>query len=389
MQNNYPVYITECPDYDEAKLTDMLRRSFDALGIDKALLGGRRVLIKPNLVLAKAPDHGATTHPAFVSAVARVALELGAASVTVADSPGGPYNAQTFSNTARTCGITDAVSKLSSEFGNVKLNDDFSYSQVYFDGRKLKTAHLIAPFMECDAVIDLCKLKTHTLTKMSCATKNLFGLIPGVEKFEMHSNFPRVEDFSEMLVDLAEYVTREKTFIAVCDAVVSMEGNGPSYGTPKKTGYALVSRSPFALDVAAEHMMKADGDVIYLNKAAERGLVARSLDGAEVLGAECPVFDFIPPDTDAGKFLKNLPDIFGGRLAGFFETKPHVDKKKCIGCGVCVRSCPKHTIVLTGKKGHKKAKIERKSCIKCFCCGELCPHGAVDAKQNPLIKLIH
>lgn len=384
MSNNSPVFVSPCEDYGEEKLKNIMKTAFEAVGVNRSLIEGKRVLIKPNLVLAKKPEHGATTHPAFIKAAAEVLHELGAASITAADSPGGPFNPQSLSIVYKTCGIAPLESDI------LKINGDFGYKSVHTNGVKLKNLHVINAFLECDVVVDMCKLKTHTLTQMSCATKNLFGIIPGVEKFEMHSNFPRIEDFSEMLLDLAEYVTREKEFVAVCDAVVSMEGNGPSYGTPKKTGLLLASRSPFSLDVVAEHIIGSDGSVPYLDCAARRGLVSRQAEEIPVVGMEnYPIFDFRKPDTDSGKFLKKLPDLFGGRLAAFFETKPAVNKKKCVGCGVCARSCPRHTIEIITKKGKKMAKINRENCIKCYCCGELCPIGAVDAKQNALIKLIH
>ncbi len=380
MINNLPVYLAKCPDYDEARLTELIRNAFRELGIDEKTIGGKKVLIKPNLVLAKAPDHAATTHPSVIKAAAIVLNELGVESIIAADSPGGPYNSASISTVYKTCGLND----IGLDF--LKLNSDCSFETVHTDGVKLKTLHMIKPFIECDVIVDICKLKTHTLTGMSCATKNLFGLIPGVEKFEMHSNFPHIEDFSEMLVDLNALVLREKEFIAICDAVVGMEGNGPSYGTPKKAGLLMLSRSQFSMDIIAEHILGCDGNVLHLDVAANRELVARSWSEIPLLGeAECPVLNFKRPDTDAGKFLRNLPNIFGGRLAAFFETKPHVNKKKCVGCGVCARSCPRHTITIE----KKKAVIHRENCIKCYCCGELCPIGAVDAKQNPLIKLIH
>ena len=70
------------------------------------------------------------------------------------------------------------------------------------------------------------------------------------------------------------------------------------------------------------------------------------------------------------------------------EVHPVVDRKKCVGCGRCAASCPRKTIKMTDRHG-KKAKIDRKNCIKCYCCQELCPVGAVKAKRNPILKMIH
>ena len=90
------------------------------------------------------------------------------------------------------------------------------------------------------------------------------------------------------------------------------------------------------------------------------------------------------PDTQKFNVLRSLPDHFGGKAAKFFEPKPQKDKKKCIGCGVCAKSCPKHTIEIK----NKKAKINYKQCIRCYCCQELCPINSVKIKQNFIIKII-
>lgn len=388
--NSSPVFVRRCEDYNEEKLYLIFKESFGALGIDKSMFEGKNVLLKPNLVMAKQPDAAATTHPAFARVTAQLVREMGAASVVLADSPGGPYNEAYVSVVYNTCGM-----KLAAKDGAFVLNDDFNFSEAHTNGVKLKTMNVIDAFRKADVIVDLCRLKTHSLTGMSCAMKNLFGLIPGVEKFQMHSNFPEIGNFSEMLVDLAQYVTETKPFLAICDAVISMEGNGPSHGIPKKTGMVLVSRSPFCLDVIGERMIfGAKGDntanIRHLDIAAGRGIMPRKWRDIEVVGdADYPVFEFAPPDTDAGYLLRNLPNFFGGRLVQIFSARPAINEKKCVGCGRCKDSCPKKTIEIVKKRGKKLAAIHRENCIKCYCCQELCPIGAVDTKQNFLIKLIH
>ena len=378
-----PVFLAEARSYDIPVLARVFQDAFDALALPDGFFRGKRVLFKPNLVLAKKPDQGATTHPAFLSALAEAVFARGAASVTLADSPGGPYSAAALGYVYRVCGMKEADPR-------IRLNDDFTFQNVTMTGERLRSVRLLTVFREADVIVDVCKLKSHSLTGMSCAVKNFFGLIPGTEKFEMHNAFPALPDFSEMLTDLCSYVVSSKPTLAVCDGILSMEGNGPTHGTPKKTDCLLVSESPFALDIVAEHMMRRDGEVLYLDAAARRGLCPREWRDIPLRGLpEPPTFDFRRPDADAGHFLRNLPNFMGGRFVKLFEPRPEVIPSKCVGCGKCAASCPRRTIGMTKRRGKQVARIRREACIKCYCCQELCPIGAVGIRQNPLIKLIH
>ena len=376
-----PVFIAKCDSYDPDTLDSVINSAFDSIGIGPEELAGKKVMIKPNLILGKKPELAVTTHPNFLEACAKAAKLRGAEKVTVAESPGGPYNAISFSAVCKACGIASSPW--------YDLNSDFGFSQVATEGRILKNSTFITPFFESDVIIDLCKLKTHSLTKMTCASKNLFGLVPGVDKFGFHATFPDMKDFSAMLADLANYVCSRKKVIAVCDAILSHEGNGPSQGSPRFTGYVLASRSVFSLDVVAEHMLKMDGEVLYLDAARELGLTKRQFDDIEIIGSEpVPCFDFKRPDSDSLSTIKNLSSIMDGKFIKLMEVRPKVNRSKCVGCGKCAASCPRKTIKMTGRK-KKKAKIIHKNCIKCYYCQELCPAGAVFAKRNPILRVIH
>jgi len=56
---------------------------------------------------------------------------------------------------------------------------------------------------------------------------------------------------------------------------------------------------------------------------------------------------------------------------------PIVDRKKCIGCGTCVKFCPEACIILK----EKKAVIDYKFCKGCGVCAEVCPVKAIAMKK--------
>ncbi len=358
-----------------------------AAGVTREMLENKKIAIKPNLVISKKPENGATTHPVFMRCAISALKMFGAEGMEliVAESPGGPYTPATIKSHYTVCGIDENC--------GAPLNYATDAEIMMFpEGITCKRFNVISPIAQADVILNLCKLKTHSLTKISCAQKNYFGVIPGVEKFEMHAAYSRQEDFRSMLCDLSEMLRKNKTLINLCDGILGMEGNGPTGGTPRHYGVVLSSLSPYCLDLAAEKILGFDGTAPMVTLAKERGLCPLTADELTVVGDildELRVHDVIPPDSQRKTFLNQLPELFGGKLAGFFSPKPYINKNKCVGCGECARSCPMHTIELAQKNGKKQAKINRSKCILCYCCQELCPVVAVDVKQNALIKLVH
>ena len=379
------VALTRCTSYAEEEVSRCLRRMLADLGCTGADFAGKRICLKPNLVMAKKPDTAATTHPVVLAALAKLLLELGASEIVVADSPGGPFVSASVNVVYRVCGLEPLGA-----IPGVRLNDAYTFREETLSaGRTLKSCSFLDAVLDCDMLINVCKLKTHGLTGLSCAVKNLFGMVPGVEKFAMHATYPKIEDFSDMLVDITEFARTGREYLAVCDGILGMEGNGPTHGEPVEAGVLMASRSPYALDVLAEHIIGCHVPVVHLDKAAERGLVCRDWREITALGDEVPGLRFAPPEASSSRFLKNLSGIMGGKLAEAFAAKPRIDNKTCVGCGVCERSCPAHAIRTENTGTGKRAVIAYGGCIKCYCCQELCPHGAVRIGKNPLIRWIH
>ncbi len=371
--------------YDETKITDILREQMETLGYDDAFFSGKKVVIKPNLVMKKAPDAAATTHPAVLSALLTVLREKGVTPL-IAESPGGLFNRQRLEGVYRTCGIAEVC-----ERHGVPMNYDTDAVYMSFpSGKTVKSFHVIRPIAEADVVIDLCKLKSHGLTKMSAAIKNFFGVIPGIEKFEMHASFPDYKEFGSMICDLCGMLCEEKEVIAITDAIVGMEGDGPTAGTPRKIGALLMSPNPFASDIVGETILGFEKTVPIVREAASRGLCPEDISGITLLGDDVKplmISDFVEPETAENRATSALSFFSSGKWGRFFMPRPKAMPDKCRGCGECVASCPQHTIELTEKNGKKLAKIRHANCIRCYCCQELCPFAAIQIKKNLIIKI--
>lgn len=359
--------------YDEQAVFDAVSSSFDTLGIDRDLKSGMKVVIKPNLIMAKRPKFPATTHPAVINAVGRYLYEHGIEDITVAESSGGLYNAEHMKNVYRVCGLKEL-------YPYIRLNMDFTSQTVNCsDGFANHTFNVITPITEADYIINVCKLKTHSMTGYSGGIKNLFGVIPGLEKPQLHYRWLALEDFSNMLLELAMTINPDVTVI---DAIDAMEGNGPTGGSSHPLNMIMAARDFYTQDYFAAKLMGIEPtDIVMIRQAVERGLAKP--DGINLTGDEIPsgLTSFVRPDTQKLDFSMNMPAFLAkpvtAVMSHFLKSYPKVNPDICIGCGKCAESCPPHII----KIKNKKAQFTKKGCISCFCCQEMCPVRAISVKK--------
>lgn len=376
------VCVAPCEDYDLDRLDAIVEEQCEALGLSDYITEGCRVVIKPNLVIKRRPEEASTTHPALVAAVIRAAKRRGAGSVIIAESSGGLYNKAAMSAIYATCGIAEVCERegaeLNFDFGSVPVNHPEALLSHHFG--------IITPVVNADVLINIGKLKTHCMTGLSGASKNLFGCMPGLSKPEMHCQYPDKSDFAQMLVDLCTLVRPQLSFL---DAIDCMEGDGPTGGQKRHVGAVLAGRNPFAVDVTACALINLKPESIYmLRHAAERGLGPASLDGVELLGSleGLVVSDFKKPRSRNTDFLDFLPSFLrplARRSESILSPRPAINKNKCVGCGKCAESCPQHTITIA----NKRAEIDYKNCIRCYCCHEMCPIRAIDVKRKSVFKI--
>ena len=375
---NYDVAVVRCKTYNVEAVKPALEEALNAVNGLDFVMPGMKIIIKPNLVSFKKPDAAATTHPALLEALVEMLLARGA-DVTIGDSPGGPHSLPLLNRVYAATGM-DRVEKL-----GAKLNRNMNEKNVDFlEGKVLKNFTYTEYLDEADAIIDFCKLKSHGMLGMSAAVKNLFGTIPGLKKPEVHYKFQNDAEFADMLVDLNEYF---KPRLAICDAVVGMEGNGPTAGTPRQIGAIIASKSTYYADVVGAELigMNIDG-LPTLQAAYERGFAPASSKNLRVYGdiRALTVDDFKAPPVRGLSFMRK-GNVLHFISKAALEHKPTLKKRLCVGCGECARMCPAKAIGMKNKKPH----INREKCIRCFCCQEFCPRADMVAHRPLAAKVLN
>ncbi|MDD2332563.1 MAG: DUF362 domain-containing protein, partial [Candidatus Cloacimonetes bacterium] len=182
------VQIRKIEDYNLSEIEEAISRWFSCARNPK-LKRARKVLIKPNLLGAFAPERAVTTHPLVVEAIARYFLSKNK-SIIIADSNGGSAN---LDRVLTTCGYNYLAEKYPIRIINLST---YGVSSKDRNQYTLKISKIIG---ECGALINVGKLKTHSLVAYTGAIKNLYGLIPGLTKSEYHKQYPDTGSFSGLL----------------------------------------------------------------------------------------------------------------------------------------------------------------------------------------------
>ena len=364
-----PVAVVSCDGYDPDLVSEKIKTVIELLGgLDKYIRPGMQVLLKPNLLSAKEPSRAITTHPEIVAAVAREVRKLGA-EVIVGDSPGGAKRGvqRVWDNT----GMTEMAEREGIELVN------FEASGVVKREVGDRTYFLAKPAMEADFIISLPKLKTHVLTLMTGAIKNIFGLIPGFRKANYHKEAPKPTDFAHIIVDI---LSLKKPNLTIMDAVLAMEGDGPSSGQPRWVNLILGSTDPVAMDTVAAVIIGLKPNKVPTTRlAAEAGLGIGWFEAIEMVGEK--IDDIRIPDfkLTSNRKLELIPGFIVKLLDPYIWVRPAIESEECTLCNTCVDSCP--TGAVFGNKGDVP-KFNYKDCINCWCCHEMCPSKAVFVDQS-------
>ncbi len=372
------VSIRKVASYD-ADLTVELRELLAPLGGMEAFVKpGEKVLLKPNLLGPFAPENAVTTHPAIVEAAARLVLEAGGRCF-VGDSSGCGSR----ESVLRATGIGEIVRKLELEWADLDIPADYDFPQA----KVARHIQLGAPLAEMDKIINLPKAKTHVQMIATGAIKNLYGYLPGTSKSEYHYRLKTREWLAELQLDLAVVLPPA---LSIMDAIVAMEGEGPSGGTPRHLGFLAASSETVALDMVTSRAMNLEPETLPLLAAAKARAFGTTdfsritLHGATSEEIHCPDFKAI-------RQLKNPLGILPlpKKLLDFIQRRwkavPHIEKAKCVKCMRCRDGCPVRPPAIDPDKA---LVAEPTSCIKCYCCHEFCPVKAISVNPTFLERFV-
>ncbi len=343
-------------------------------GWGKYIRPGESVLLKVNLLSARQPERGVTTHPEVVKAVAQNLIDYGV-TVAIGDSPGG---------------ADKGVERVFRNTGMITVAEELGIPWVKFEtggARRIDVDDRITLFLteaasDFDHIINMPKLKTHSLTLFTGAVKNLFGMVPGLRKATYHKLFPLPGEFARMLV--AIYANSPVT-LHIMDGIVGMEGNGPASGELRDVHLLLASTDGVALDAVASYIIGIkEGRVKTTVIADKQGLGNGRLKNIEIVNGD--IDDFVlktpfklPPMMPEAV----IPSWLARFIAGFVKYRPVPIDEKCVRCGVCANHCPVDAITM---RGDELPEFDYDKCITCLCCHELCPEEAVKLDLNWLAK---
>jgi len=226
---------------DEKHVKEVVDEIFSIFKVD---LKGKRVLIKPNLLGAYPPEKAVCTHPALVKAIVEV-CEAQTDKIIVGDNPMRALGPSGIDRTAELSGIREAAGKYFQNIGNAAIAADIGSQLI----DRLPLSKVIE---EVDYIINVPKFKTHMLLGMSVCLKNLYGLIPGAMKAELHNKLQHPKLLTQFIVELYKYRIPD---LNIVDAIIGMEGQGPSHGNPRRIGRILAGTNGVEVDAVAAIMM--------------------------------------------------------------------------------------------------------------------------------------
>ncbi|WP_051261512.1 DUF362 domain-containing protein [Desulfovibrio inopinatus] len=375
-------------DYHFSSLRQRLFESLDQFNIWPSD-SGARILVKPNLNANMNALTGNTTDLRLLAAIIGYLKARGYRHITLGEGTNsGYYRAK--------IGVIERlmVDRLARHF-DVELID-FNYAPGRpIDFEQGETAMVAAPCLESDFFVNVPKLKTHSEALMSGCLKNLVGCLVGQES--------KKKTHQSLAANICNINVAVRPHLHIVDALVAMEGLGPTRGTPVVLDSLIIGTDPFVIDWVLARIMQFDPQAVpVLAEAEKRGqLDEEKRHTAESVDVSAVSRPFAPPQPGRlaafihhprrqkyfmavrnAPFVKAMADtaLFGKFMVAlglrqdvFISQDMRLerlvyDPARCTNCGQCLKYCP--------LGNDPRNKTEDDPCLGCLYCFMVCPHVA-------------
>ncbi len=256
-------------------------KAMEELGI-QPVAPGDHVLIKPNLVQPAAPDSGQITNPKLLEAIGRYCLDAGAGRVVIGEGP-SYYQPE---SCLRECFTRTGVSKIAKRLG-IKwvLFDEHSYRSFRKVPGCIPEDFRVSEFaFDCDKFINVPVLKTHFLTKVTLAMKNLKGCLKREDKPMFHRR-----DLARAIVELNKMVAPSLNVIDCTAKTIGAIGSvdGEVHQSMGGSSFIIASSDIVAVDAIGSAVIGIDPKTVRtVSLGKEAGLGEDDLARLDVYGEE-------------------------------------------------------------------------------------------------------
>lgn len=345
-----------------------LSRALASLGgMQSVIRPGARVLIKPNFV---GPFEKAITSLELIEAIVD---QVRAARGTpfLAESAGFEFDTQ---STFKCIGACDLADRLGVEVLNL---DEHPYTPVRVARGPLSQFLVSTPVLEADQIINVPRLKGHSLTGLTIGMKNLFGCIARDTRRKIHAT-----GLSRGIVELNRIIRPD-----LCIVDGSTWLGRAVFDVEQPLGLIVAGTDVVATDMACCEILGVNYKRVKHIRlgARELGEVARpQLIGQPPYAVPVRLRRGIKPALHraalwslyAGDWLYSAFSAGGSIIPGmhyYLGVRPRIDRKRCNGCGECAQVCPASAIDVDARS----INAQRCMYVRCMRCVEACPAGAV------------
>ncbi len=307
----------------------------------------RRIGIKPNLVSPVLPSDGATTHPEVVEGLLQYLQEHGFQKITMME---GSWAGAKTEDAYNVCGYKELAETYGVEFRDAQKEP---FVAADCGGMELR---ICACAFDVDFMINVPVMKGHCQTRITCALKNMKGLIPNAEKRRFHSM-----GLHGPIGHLAAKIRQDFVLVdSICGDLTFEDG-----GNPTVMNRIFAAADPVLCDAYVCRLLQyRTEEVPYIGIAEALGVGSADLDRAVIRELNHAEGRTVLPDKDRILKLQEAVEDVDSCSACYGYLIPALDRLEQEGL---LTDFPEKICIGQGYKG-KTGRLGIGNCTKAFAC---------------------